>query len=58
LLAFGFWVADVFLLNPDVYPSAFHGDAMATLRGVLAIGTFVGVAAFVILAIVFAVKSR
>ena len=51
MLAFGFWTADVFLLNPDMYPSAFHGDAMATLWRVMAIGTFVGVASSIILAV-------
>ena len=58
LLAFGFWVADVFLLNPDMYPSAFQGDAMATLWRVMAIGTIVGVVVSVVLAIAFGLKHR
>jgi len=51
LLAFGFWAADVFLLNPGMYPSAFQGDAMATLWRVMAIGTFVGVVVSILFAI-------
>ncbi len=31
VLTFGYWAADVFLLNPGLYPSAFQGDALATL---------------------------
>ena len=31
VLTFGYWAADVFLLNPGLYPSTFQGDALATL---------------------------
>ncbi len=51
VIAFGFWAADVFLFNPDMYPSAFQGDAMATLSRVMVIGTFVGVASSIVFAV-------
>ena len=43
VISFGLWAADVFMLNTDMYPAAFQGDAMAALLRVMIIGTSVGV---------------
>ena len=51
VIAFGFWAADVFVLHPDMYPTPFQGDAMATLSRVMIVGTFVGVVVSVIFAL-------
>ena len=58
VLAVGFWAAEVFVLNRDMYPTAFQGDAMATFSRVMIIGTFVGVVVSVVLAIVLSARSR
>ena len=52
VFAFGIWAADVFMLNPDMYPTAFQGDAMATLSRTMILGTFVGVVASVVFVVV------
>ncbi len=57
-LAFGFWAADVFLLNPDMYPSAFQGDALATLWRLMALGTIVGVLASIAFAVALKARGR
>ena len=54
VIAFGLWAADVFVLNPDMYPLAFQGDALATLSRIMILGALVGVVA----AVVFAVTLR
>jgi len=56
VLTFGCWAADVFLLNPGMYPSAFQGDALATLWRLMALGTIVGVLASIVF--VAALKAR
>ena len=56
VFAIGFWAVDVFLLNPDMYPSAFKGDALATLWRLMALGTIVGV--FASIAFAAALKAR
>ena len=56
VLAFGFWAADVFLLNPGMYPSALQGDALATLWRLMALGTIVGIVASITVAA--ALKAR
>lgn len=56
LIAFGLWAADVFLFNPDMYPTAFEGDALATLSRTMISGSFVGVVASVVFAV--ALKAR
>lgn len=56
VIAFAFWAADVFVLNPDMYPTAFQGDAMATLSRTMILGTFVGVVASVVFAIALKVR--
>ena len=52
LLAFGFWAIEVLMLHPDFYRGPFQGDAVATLSGVLMLGSIVGVVVSVVLAIV------
>lgn len=42
VIAFCFWGADVFVINVDMYPTAFKGDALATLSSVMILGSFVG----------------
>jgi lysylphosphatidylglycerol synthetase-like protein (DUF2156 family) len=56
VIAFALWAADVFLFNPDMYPTAFQGDAMATLSRALILGTLVGVVASVVFAIALKVR--
>ncbi|MAE40173.1 MAG: hypothetical protein CML07_04510 [Psychrobacter sp.] len=56
VIAFALWAADVFVLHPDMYPTAFQGDAMATLSRTMILGTFVGVVASVVFAIVLKVR--
>ena len=46
----------VFLFNPDMYPTAFQGDAMATLSRALILGALVGVVASVVFAIALKVR--
>jgi purine-cytosine permease-like protein len=58
VIAFGLWAADVIVFNPDMYPTAFQGDAMATLSGMMIIGTCVGVLASVVFAIALNVRRR
>ena len=58
LLAFGYWAADVFLLNPGMYPSAFQGDALATLWRLIALGTIVGVVASIAFAAALKARGR
>lgn len=58
MLAFGFWAADVFLLNPGMYPSAFQGDALATLWRLMALGTIVGVVASIAFAAALKARGR
>ena len=52
VIAFALWAADVFVLNPDMYPTAFQGDALATLLRVMILGTFVSAVASVLFAVV------
>ena len=56
VIAFGFWAADVLVLNPDMYPTAFQGDALATLWRLMALGTIVSVLASI--AFTAALKAR
>ena len=58
MFAIGFWVVDVFLLHPDMYPSAFEGDAMATLWRLMALGTIVGVLASIAFAASLKARGR
>jgi hypothetical protein len=58
VLAFGYWAADVFLLNPGMYPSAFQGDALATLWRLMALGTIVGVVASIAFAAALKARGR
>ena len=58
VLAVGFWAADVFVFNPAMYPTAFQGDALATLLRIVIMGTLVGVVVSVVLAIVLNVRRR
>jgi len=58
VIAFGLWAADVFVFNPEMYPTAFQGDALATLSRTMILGTFVGVVVSVVLAIVLSARRR
>ena len=58
VIAFGLWAADVLVFNPDMYPTPFQGDAMATLSGTMVIGSFVGVVASVVFAIALNAQRR
>ena len=51
VIAFGLWAADVFVLNSEMYLSAFQGDAMTALSRVMIIGASVGVVASVVFAV-------
>lgn len=52
VIAFLFWVADVFVINADMYPTAFKGDALATLWSVIILGSFVGLCTSIVFAFV------
>ena len=58
VIAFGFWAADVFVLNPDMYPTAFQRDALATLWRLMALGTIVGVLASIAFAAALKARGR
>jgi Na+/proline symporter len=58
VIAFALWAAEVFVLHPDMYPTAFQGDALATLSRVMIIGAFVGVVASVAFAAVLNARRR
>ena len=53
MIAVAFWALEVFVLNPEMYPTAFAGDALATLGSTVLLGTFVGVTTACLMAVVF-----
>ena len=58
VIAFGFWAVDVFVLSPEMYPTAFQGDAMAMLSRIMVIGTVVGIVSSIVFVIALTARRQ
>ena len=58
VFAFDLCAADVFVFNQEMHPTAFQGDATATLSSMMVTGTFADVVASVLFAMALYARLR